>query len=207
MHTCGHQSDRPYIEMCKPGFLTNTVCGDIGEDDNPRKSHFPCYPCIRSEARAEVEVSARLEREATDKANQAYEVAVCERQAAELRAKEERIRREAREKAAKERTEEARIKAVKEKEEERARQEGGRWIETASVKKGRGKKGAGTGMLMPFSAPPIMETINSRGKKENESNIKSSPKQEGKSIDPGGRAGTWGPKKILSRKENMDMKK
>jgi hypothetical protein len=206
MHTCGHQSDRPYIEMCKPGILTNTVCSDIGEDDNPRNSHFPCYPCIRGEARAEAETQARLDQEAIAKAHQAREVAVRERQVVELRAKEERIRREAREKAARERAEEARIKILKEKEEERAKQEGGRWIETASIKKGRGKKGGG-GALLQFPAPPILKPINSREKKENEGNMNSSPKKEGKNIDLGGRAGTWGPKIILSRKENMELKK
>jgi hypothetical protein len=207
MHTCGHQSDRPYIEMCKPGILTNTVCSDIGEDDNPRHSHFPCYPCIRGEARAEAETQARLVQEAAAKAHQAREVAVRERQAAELRAKEERIRREAREKAARERAEEARIKVLKEKEEERAKQEGGRWIETASIKKGRGKKGGGAGGALVLSpAHSIMKPTNSREKKENEGNVKLSPEKEGKSMDLGGRAGTWGPKKILSRKENMDLK-
>jgi hypothetical protein len=59
MHTCGHPSDRPYIEMCRSGCLSNTVCPDIGQDDTPRKSHFPCYACIKSEARAETEALAR----------------------------------------------------------------------------------------------------------------------------------------------------
>lgn len=39
-------------------------------------------------------------------------------------------------------------------------------------------------------------------KKENNGREKISPKKE-RGIDPGGRAGVWGPKKILSRTENL----
>jgi hypothetical protein len=116
LHTCGHQSDRPYIEMCRPGCLSNTVCADIGHDDTTRSSHFPCYPCIRGEAREELEALGRSQQEAVAKAHQARDHAIREKQAAEQRAKEERIRREAREKAAREREDEARKKVMRERE-------------------------------------------------------------------------------------------
>jgi hypothetical protein len=216
MHTCGHEGDRPYIEMCRPGCLSNTVCADIGMDEKPRNSHFPCYPCIKSEVRAESEARVNAERDAICKARDASEKAQREKQAA----KEERIRREAREKAAREREEEARLKAMKEKEEERVKKEGGLWIETGSGKKQKGKKGAAMNFpAMPFSAPPVLRTFADREKKEHDGNAKMSPKKQndgsakmsplkdGKSTDTGGRAGVWGPKKILTRKENMGMKK
>jgi|TARA_R110002003_G_scaffold232_15_gene16848 flagellar biosynthesis GTPase FlhF len=202
-HTCGHTSDRPYIEMCKAGYFSNTVCSDIGEDNKARKSHFPCWPCIKGEARAEAEANAHAEREALVKAQEARELAIREKQAAEQRAKEERIRREAREKAAREREEEARKKAIKQMEQERAKKEGGLWIETGSGKKQKGRKGggqvSGAGFpTMPVSAPPVLKTFSGKDKKENAGSLKMSPN---KGLETGGRAGTWGPKKILSRKE------
>ncbi|KAF2027704.1 hypothetical protein EK21DRAFT_71432 [Setomelanomma holmii] len=202
-HTCGHLSGRPYIEMCKPGYFSNAVCTDIGEDDKPRNSHFPCWPCIKGEARAEAEANARVQHEAIAKAHEASENAIKEKQAAELRAKEERIRRVAREKAASEREEEARQKAIMQEQQERAKKEGGLWIETSSGKKQKGRKGAGTDAgfgaglpIMLMSAPPVLKTFPTKDKKENEGGAKMSPKKENS-----GRAGTWGPKKILSRKE------
>jgi hypothetical protein len=213
LHTCGHPSDRPYIEMCRSGCLSNTVCTDIGEDNKPRNSHFPCYPCIKLEARAESEAKFHLERDAVVKAREAHDTAVREKLAVEVRAKEERIRRDARDKANRERDEEARVKAMREREEERARKEGGVWIETGSVKKGKARKGAGSSPITPLSGPPVLKTILSRDiKKETDTGNRmgpknTSPKTEGKGIDLGGRAGTWGPKKILSRKENLNVKK
>ncbi|KAH7069072.1 hypothetical protein BKA63DRAFT_100706 [Paraphoma chrysanthemicola] len=203
MHTCGHLSDRPYVEMCKPGYFSNTICSDIGEDDKPRRSHFPCWLCIKGEAHAEAEANARAQQEAVVKAQEAREVAIREKLAAEQRAKEERIRRAAREKAAREREEDAKQKAMVQMEHERAKKEGGLWIETGSGKKQKGKKGAGTGSgngfpTMPASAPPVLKTFAAKDKKENEGSPGKSPK---KGMETGGRAGTWGPKKILSRKD------
>jgi hypothetical protein len=209
LHTCDHLSDRPYIEMCREGFLSNTVCPDISEDNQPRPSHFPCYPCIKAEVRAEIEAHARLEQDAIAKAREAHERAVKEKQAAELRAKEERVRREARDKAARERQAEERLKREKEEQERQARKEGGAWIETSGGKKPKGRKsGSGAavaGPMMPLNAPPtiIRPAGGPKNTKENSpaGGEKMSPKK-GRSGDPGGRAGTWGPKKILSRQEN-----
>ncbi|KAI0590179.1 Uup ATPase component of ABC transporter with duplicated ATPase domains [Pyrenophora tritici-repentis] len=210
MHTCNHQSDRPYIEMCRPGFLSNTVCPDIGEDDKLRPSHFPCYPCIKLEARAETEAQARLDEDAIAKAYEARERAVKEKQAAELRAKEERVRREARDKAAKEREAEQRAKREKEEQERKARKEGGTWVETSGNKKPKGRKSGsvvGLSLAAPNTPTSIMVTA-PKNTKENSGGAaaagyggeRMSPKNS--RVDPGGRAGTWGPKKILSRQEN-----
>ncbi|KAF2829116.1 hypothetical protein CC86DRAFT_184851 [Ophiobolus disseminans] len=209
MHTCGHPSDRPYIEMCRSGCLSNTVCTDIGLDETTRSSHFPCYPCIRGEARDEAEALIRGQQEAVFKAHEARDRALKEKAAAEQRAKEERIRRDAREKAAREREEDARMKATKEREEERTKKEGGAWTETGSGKKQKSRKGAPADgfPIMPISAPPALKTFAAKDKKENENGTKMSPKREGKGVDTGGRAGTWGPKKILSRKENASVQK
>lgn len=60
---------------------------------------------------------------------------------------------------------------------------------------------------MPLSAPPVLKTLVTKDKQENTTGGKMSPKRESKGVDTGGRAGTWGPKKILSRKENAAIKK
>ncbi|KAI4669202.1 uncharacterized protein J4E79_001245 [Alternaria viburni] len=211
LHTCGHLSDRPYIEMCRPGFLSNNVCPDISDDDKPRPSHFPCYPCIKLEARAETEAQVRFEQHEFAKAYEARERAVREKQAAELRAKEERVRREARDKAAREREAEQRAKREKEEAERKAKKEGGAWIETSVGKKPKGKRnGGGSG---PANAPVTpLNTVSTIKMAAAPKNIKElnggagggermSPKKG--RVDPGGRAGTWGPKKILSRQENV----
>jgi hypothetical protein len=55
---------------------------------------------------------------------------------------------------------------------------------------------------MPVSAPPVLKTFTGKDKKENAGSPKMSPKMSpNKGLETGGRAGTWGPKKILSRKE------
>ncbi|KAJ4368391.1 hypothetical protein N0V83_006748 [Neocucurbitaria cava] len=197
-HTCGHESDWLYIEMCHPGFMANAVCPDISGDSTPRSSHFPCYNCIKAEARAEIETRALLEQEAVAKAIEAKEKAIKEKQAADFKAKEERIRREAKEKAIREREEELRVKREKEEQEQRAKKEGGLWIETANLKNRKGRKGgANGGPPTPLSAPAIMKTVTD--KKEN------SPKKDRNIDTGGGRVGHWGPKKILSRKENANV--
>lgn len=209
MHTCGDLSDRPYIEMCRSGCLSNTVCSDISTDDTPRKSHFPCYPCIKAEARTETENRIKEEFAQLQKAQKERDNAVREKQLAEQKAKEERVRREAREKALREREQEAKIKAEKEKEEERVKKEGGPWMESGSGKKSKGRKGMAFGFpVLPGSAPPTVRTFAER-EKQNGANVgaRMSPKKEGKSPEASGRAGVWGPTKILSRKENVAVKK
>lgn len=191
IHTCNHVGDRPYIELCRPGIISNTVCPDISNDEEPRKSHFPCYSCIKSEARAELEAKAWANDDALAK----------EHYAAEQRAKEARVRREAREKAAWEREEEMRTKQAKEEEERKARREGGLWIESGSGKKSKGRKGGGVaGLGNPLSPVPMTPAVVLRENRPM-GGEEQSPKKE-KSVDLGGRAGTWGPKKILSRKDN-----
>jgi hypothetical protein len=208
LHTCGHTSDRPYIEMCRPGCLSNTVCTDIGTDEALRNSHFPCYPCIKGEVRAEAEARLHAQHDALLKANEARDIALREKYAAELRAKEERVRREAREKAAREREEENKMKAIKEKEKERAKKEGGLWVETDSGEKTKGRRGGALNFpSLPQSVPAVLNTFADKEKKENKDGARMSPKKEGKATDTGGRAGTWGPKKILSRKEHAALKK
>ncbi|KZM20531.1 uncharacterized protein EKO05_0008916 [Ascochyta rabiei] len=155
-HTCAHTSDRPYIEMCCAGYVSNTVCADITTNLVPRPSHFPCYPCIRDE----VIVEAR------EKHERAAEAAVrAVRDVAARKREGERVGRE-----------------------ERGMGEGGAWMlaEGGSGKsKKKGKGGAGGGVLA------------SPGSQAKQGALEESEKG-GKM---GGRAGSWGPKKILSRGE------
>jgi hypothetical protein len=136
---------------------------------------------------------------------------VREKQAAELRAKEERVRREARDKAAREREAERRVKREKEEAERRATKEGGTWIETSGGKKPKGKRsGGGSGPASTLVTPlNPLSTFKMAAVPKNIKDIgggtgggeRMSPKKG--RADSGGRAGTWGPKKVLSRQENI----
>ena len=116
------------------------------------------------------------------------------------------MRREAREKAAREREEEDKIKREKDEEERKARKEGGLWIETSSGKKGKTRKNGSTGisgLTTPLNPRPVTRpVVGPHKKKENGSGEPTSPKKQ-RGVDPGGRAGFWGPKKILTKKENI----
>ena len=89
LHTCSHVSDRPYVEMCHPGFIANIVCKDIGTDEEPRPSYFPCYKCIKAEARAETLERMAQERAAVLAAEAAREQADKVKAETEKRVREE----------------------------------------------------------------------------------------------------------------------
>lgn len=134
---------------------------------------------MRAEAEERMRVEYTVAQNKVEQAQRAEQV---------LRA--ERVRKEAREKAAKEREEEKRAREMREKEEEVAKREGGVWIESGG-KKAKGKKG--------FAVMPMGYAGKAGEKKEN---VGESPKKDS-GEDKGGRAGTWGPKRILSRKEGI----
>jgi len=101
-----------------------------------------------------------------------------------------------------------RTKRAKEEEERKAKREGGLWIESGSGKKSKGRKTGSAGLGHPLS--PVSKTA-AGAPRENRliagggggggGGGDRSPRKD-KSVDVGGRAGTWGPTKILSRKEN-----
>ncbi|KAJ4410783.1 hypothetical protein N0V91_001711 [Didymella pomorum] len=200
LHTCNHPSDRPYIELCRPGFLSNTVCHDIAEDSNLRPSHFPCWTCIKAMDRQDAEDRRRLEQIKVTAAETAHRAAVRARREAEQKAREERVRHEAREKAERERAVETKIKAEREKEAERACKEGGAWM-LAEAGGGTKKKRSSVpeSPKSPESPFAVTDTIVTGGKKDV---WKENGSGGGKDkSEASGRAGVWGPKRILSRKE------
>lgn len=203
LHTCTHPSDRPYIEMCRPGFLSNTVCSDISEDPSLRPSHFPCYPCIKQSAYTEaIEKQAHAHALAAA-AETAREQAAKHKVEVEKRAREERVRREAREKAERERANEERMRVEREKEMERMRREGGPWV-LAEAGSGKKKKGRVSGPGSPASPTGVFGAggaVRKENAKTGWKETEKSWKEAEKSTEASGRAGTWGPKKILSRKE------
>lgn len=200
LHTCTHPSDRPYIEMCRPGFLSNTVCHDIAEDPNLRPSHFPCWTCIRATSRADAEQKRLLLDLQASTAQTAHQVAIKARQDADKKAREERVRREAREKAERERAAETKVRAEREKEAERARREGGAWM---LAEAGSGKKKRGGVPESPRSpkSPSTVTASKKDARKENEGAGGGKAAWKDEKSEASGRAGVWGPKKILSRKE------
>ncbi|KAF3037035.1 hypothetical protein E8E11_001743 [Didymella keratinophila] len=197
LHTCTHPSDRPYIEMCRPGFLSNTVCNDIAEDPNLRPSHFPCWTCIKAAGRADAEEKRRFQDLQASAAETAHHAAIKIRREAEQKAREERVRREAREKAERERAVEVKVRAEKEQEAERARKEGGAWM-LAEASSGKKKKKSGSVPGSPKS-PKSPSTVAGAKKEVWKENGGAGGGKE--KSEASGRAGIWGPKKILSRKE------
>jgi len=110
--------------------------------------------------------------------------------------REERVRREARDKAERERVVEEMKRVEHEKEAERARKEGSPWVLAEAGSGKKKKKGpVGTGLVSPMGALGMGAV--KEGWKENGKGWKD---ERGESS---GRAGTWGPKKILSRKEGV----
>lgn len=199
-HTCTHPSDRPYIEMCRPGFLTNTVCPDISEDPVLRPSHFPCWMCIKASSRAEIEAKRRHEYALASATQTAREAASKAKFESEKRVREERVRQMAREKAERERAVEMKVKAEREKEAERAKMEGGAWM-LAEAGSGKKKKKGGV-----MGSPASPSTTSGAARKDTwKENAQGGHTGRGawkdEKSERNGRAGVWGPKRILSRKE------
>lgn len=183
--------------MCRPGFLSNTVCPDISEDPVLRPSHFPCWSCIKALGRADAEGKRQCEYLLASAAESAREMAVKSKMEAEKRAREERARREAREKAERERAAEMEMRAEREKEAERARREGGLWV---LAEAGSGKKKKKKGIVPGSPASPASPSTVMGEKKDAWKENKTAWRDD-RSVEASGRAGVWGPKKILSRKE------
>ena len=200
LHTCTHLSDRMYIEMCRPGILSNIVCQDISEDASARPSHFPCWLCIKQMVRAEAQEKQARAQALAAAAENAREMAVKTKMEMEKRARQERVRREAREKAERERALEQKMKIEREREVERARKEGGLWVlaEAGSGKKKKGKGSMPASPASPASPSILMGVVKKETWKENGKTVW---KESEKAAELSGRAGAWGPKKILSRKE------
>ncbi|KAF3003729.1 hypothetical protein E8E13_009361 [Curvularia kusanoi] len=199
LHTCKHVSNWRHIELCHPGFITNTVCKDINDvEPDTRKSYFPCYFCIKNEAHSEAQEKLAQQQAAAAAAEAAREQAYKVRIEHEKRAREERVRREAREKAEREKAAELQKKAEMELEREKARKDGGLWTLAES---NSGKKRRGKGFVPPSPTSPLFVMGTSR-KDASKENGKITRTEGDKSANVSGRAGVWGPpKKILSRKE------
>lgn len=202
-HTCSHPSDRPYIEMCRPGFLSNTVCPDISEDPVLRPSHFPCWWCIKALSRADTEAKRHRDHVLASAAESVREVAIRARFESEKRMREERVRRDAREKAELERAAEQKVNTEREKETERAKKEGGAWMlaETGSGKKK--KRGSMLGSPASAANPSIVNgaVMKDTWKENGQGGPVGKSAWKDEKSEANGRAGLWGPKRILSRKE------
>ncbi|OSS45198.1 hypothetical protein B5807_09242 [Epicoccum nigrum] len=205
LHTCTHQSDWRYIEMCHQGFISNTVCKDIATTEpGERQSHFPCWVCIKTEARAELMERIAQEQAEAEAAEAAREQAARYKAENDKRVREERVRREAREKADRERAAEMRVRAEREAEREKARKEGGAW--TVAESHGGRKKNKGRGSVP--NSPSSLSTSFPMGPlkkdawKENSGKTSAAWGEGEKATSVSGRAGVWPPpRKILSRKE------
>lgn len=195
LHTCDHESDRPYVEWCRDGIISRAICPDITEDPKRRKSHFPCYQCIKLGPREQIGEKSTADQTVKAKAEEDRSIALKAKQVADRKAHEEKVRRDATQKAAREREEELRMKKEKEDSDRKAKTDGGAWIESGG-KKGKHKKNV--------VGSPGKSFNGSMGEKKNATGKGNSPNKD-RGVDGGGRAGVWGPKKILTRKENENV--
>lgn len=234
-YLCGCEShifkDRCIIILRSP----NGKCDQEEIQEEPRKSYFKCYDCIRLEV--EVEKS-----QAKVKAEKEEE----QRKKDEEKARKLQIRKNAEMRAQREREEDARRDRELKAAIEREKREGGVWVD-ASNKKTKGRKGGAANLPSPpMSAPATIGTFRAAGvtgavggvfaplstkgtstvnnkltaMKIEEAvkpaaDIKDQGKEtKGSGIDPGGRAGHWGPKnapksppKKILKHENLIAKK
>ncbi|KAF2248866.1 hypothetical protein BU26DRAFT_308001 [Trematosphaeria pertusa] len=220
LHTCGCIS-KPLLSMCRTGVLSNTLCTPLApppaDDDaaSARKSHFQCYDCLRLEAFAEHRAKLQA---AHDQQKGAEMAAKAEKFA--RREREQRVRREAAERAQLERERERARKEEEARMKEQERREGGLWIDAAAAGRKKGRKAGGGPLSAPLprgkkmgemkivqmegprsaaglGAPPPSAPLMG-AKKPGEVKIgerEPEPKSSASSLDPGGRAGVWGPKK------------
>ncbi|KAF2010123.1 hypothetical protein BU24DRAFT_71218 [Aaosphaeria arxii CBS 175.79] len=200
-YLCGCSSHL-FRDRCTTALRSpSDTCDECSQEDEPRKSYFKCYDCLKLEVEQEKVDAVRLAAAVEEQKKKDTE-----------KARQERIRREAEERAAREREEDARRERERRSEMERAKKDGGAWVEMGSQRR-KGKKGfqprgritslhAGgsepnspltiktnapgmSGITGAFgalrSAPPTATTMT--GLKENGAS----------GVDPGGRAGRWGP--------------
>lgn len=133
-------------------------------------------------------------------AENAAELAAKNKIEVEKRAREERVRREAKEKAERERADEVKLRVEREREVERMRKDGGPWV-LAEAGSGKKRKGKGVGMGSPKSSVGALVMAGVVRKEVLKENGKVGVGETEKVVESSGRAGSWGPKKILSRKE------
>ncbi|KAF2108073.1 hypothetical protein BDV96DRAFT_653277 [Lophiotrema nucula] len=190
-YTCGCLS-RIYLENCYPSLVSRSLCDDIPDPDpeHPRLSYFQCFECIKKDVAAEKRDKLKAAEEKMEMARLAKEEAA---KAAE-KARQDRIRRDAEARARREREADLERKRLKEIDDERVRREGNPWVNfSAGGKKAkRGGRAPSSGSGLGAGATGKMGMGMSVLKKENGGMEK---KVESSGIDPGGRAGVWGPRR------------
>jgi hypothetical protein len=209
-HTCGCRS-RPYIDRCHAALIAHTNCASNAQDldvDNfeLRKSYFQCFDCLKNEARVEMMALAHAELKLAEAAKKAEEDRREQKKKADELARKERIRKEAEAKAQRERDEDAKKERDRKTEIERQRREGGAWqdVDKSSGRKGKGRKGAtggggiGPGTPTPVHAPKLLLTREKGTSTSSPKSLKVLTQAPVAAtapvgVDPGGRAGRWGP--------------
>lgn len=213
LHTCNCLS-QTYLEMCRAGILSNTVCRPLDPPSenkaDARKSYFACYECLCKEVRKEDQERLQRQMQMEQENKKMAEMQLKMDRIAEKQAKKDRVRREYAQKARAEREREEQEQEKLKAEAERAKKEGGLWIDAgASRKRGR-KGGGGVGMAALRSAPPAPLGATAGWKMGEFGRKEAEAPKTSTGVDPGGRAGVWGPvapKRILTNPEREAGKK
>jgi hypothetical protein len=158
-YLCGCDS-HVFRERCQVGLRSDGVCDVMKREDEPRKSHFQCYDCIKGEVEQEKQHAAQFAQLAEKDRNKLEE----QRRKEADKARQLQVRAEAAARAKRENDEAQRRAQDQKAEAERAKREGGLWVDAGSTKKGKGRKASGGGSMRglpdtrlpptPVSAPP-----------------------------------------------------
>ncbi|KAF2661067.1 hypothetical protein K491DRAFT_711316 [Lophiostoma macrostomum CBS 122681] len=137
-YLCGCDS-HVFRNRCPIGLRSDVVCDIMDREDEPHKSYFQCFDCIKREVEQEKIQAARTAQLAEKDRRKAEEQSKKDAD----KARQVQIRAEAEVRAQRERDEEVRRARDRKAEAERAKREGGAWVDAGSSKKGRGRKGTG----------------------------------------------------------------
>ncbi|KAF2791188.1 hypothetical protein K505DRAFT_69271 [Melanomma pulvis-pyrius CBS 109.77] len=197
-HLCGCAS-RFYVETCRPALLAHKTCEKVIEDLELRKSYFKCYDCLREEVRQEIRAANLAAEQAAAAVKRAQEDKKKVEELAREQARKDKIRKDAEERAQKERDEDAKRERDRKAEIERQRREGGLWVDASAGKKGKGRKsggaGGGSGPGTPMAILTPKKGMGSPSPTPKAPTQALAAPQAPAGVDPGGRAGRWGPAK------------
>ncbi|KAF2709131.1 hypothetical protein K504DRAFT_381165 [Pleomassaria siparia CBS 279.74] len=200
-YMCGCISGR-HLDQCREALFTREICTEVGLEATPRKSYFPCYDCIRAEVYQERDAEARAAAAAATAAKNAQEDKRIADELAREMVRKEKLRKDAEARAQRERDEEAKKERDRKADIERQRREGGAWMEASTGRKGKGRKhnGQSGGALGPGpGSPTSMMAMKGAGAASLAKSSGSPAKgltpntNVPAGVDPGGRAGRWGP--------------
>lgn len=161
-YLCGCTS-HIFRDRCYPCLhsASDDQCENHEVEETPRKSHFQCFDCLVKEDKAEKAKAMEDAEKAQEQLIIASKKAEEQRKKDAEKARQQQIRETARIQAEKDKEEEIRRKRDLKAEQERVRREGGAWVDAASGKRAKGRKGNTRGGRppSPISSSPLKNSF------------------------------------------------